>query len=198
VLRRVGKLLVSDQGLILEQYRGYYRRVRTTGWGEKPLARVRHGRHRVWVSIAELVGAPILDKPDGPLEIRPAPVPGYFASDWGDIYSSRRDGLRPLRPFTRDHGRGYRHLILAGRNYYVHRIVLESFIGPAPTGCECAHLDSDRTNCNIRNLRWVPHVVNMAMAATTGRMCRGRAHHHSRLTEAQVWRIRERRRLQLD
>lgn len=36
----------------------------------------------------------------------------------------------------------------------VHRLVLESFVGPCPDGMECCHNDGDRTNNRVDNLRW--------------------------------------------
>lgn len=36
----------------------------------------------------------------------------------------------------------------------VHRIVLESFIGPAPKGTECCHYNGDPTDNRLENLRW--------------------------------------------
>lgn len=36
----------------------------------------------------------------------------------------------------------------------VHRIVLEAFVGPCPTGMECCHNDNNRTNNRLENLRW--------------------------------------------
>lgn len=36
----------------------------------------------------------------------------------------------------------------------VHRIVLLAFVGPCPEGYECRHLDGDRTNNRLSNLKW--------------------------------------------
>ena len=36
----------------------------------------------------------------------------------------------------------------------VHRMVLEAFVGRRPAGKECRHLDGDKTNCALSNLRW--------------------------------------------
>jgi hypothetical protein len=37
----------------------------------------------------------------------------------------------------------------------VHRLVLEAFVGPCPEGKQCDHIDRDRGNNNVTNLRWV-------------------------------------------
>lgn len=36
----------------------------------------------------------------------------------------------------------------------VSRLVLELFVGPCPEGMECRHLDGDKTNNQLSNLRW--------------------------------------------
>lgn len=36
----------------------------------------------------------------------------------------------------------------------VHRLVLETFKGPCPPGMTCRHLDRDRTNNRLSNLKW--------------------------------------------
>jgi len=43
----------------------------------------------------------------------------------------------------------------------VHRLVLEAFVGPCPDGMEACHLDSDKTNNRVSNLRWDTHLENM-------------------------------------
>ena len=37
---------------------------------------------------------------------------------------------------------------------YVHRLVLEAFVGPCPEGMECRHLDGNPGNCRLENLTW--------------------------------------------
>ncbi|MGD2065648.1 MAG: HNH endonuclease signature motif containing protein [Candidatus Bathyarchaeota archaeon] len=36
----------------------------------------------------------------------------------------------------------------------VHRLVLETFVGPCPKGMECRHLDGNPSNNNLDNLKW--------------------------------------------
>lgn len=50
---------------------------------------------------------------------------------------------------------GYVHCMLSkGVRKYVHRLVLEAFVGPCPDGMEACHGDGVRTNNALRNLRW--------------------------------------------
>lgn len=37
---------------------------------------------------------------------------------------------------------------------YVHRLVLETFVGPCPEGMECCHNDGNHLNNTLSNLRW--------------------------------------------
>lgn len=57
---------------------------------------------------------------------------------------------------------GHRKLALEGRQVYVHRLVLETFIGPCPDGMESCHFpDKSTTNNHLDNLRWGTHQENM-------------------------------------
>jgi hypothetical protein len=90
---------------------------------------------------------------------------GYEVSDRGRIRSFRsRDGLpRVLR--MRTHKWGYVVINLGSDDerkvYRVHRLVLEAFVGPCPEGQECRHLDGDKTNNRLDNLRWDTHGENI-------------------------------------
>jgi HNH endonuclease/NUMOD4 motif len=53
---------------------------------------------------------------------------------------------------------GYKTVVLSknGRNKraFVHRLVLEAFVGPCPVGLECCHRDHVKSNNCLQNLRW--------------------------------------------
>lgn len=55
---------------------------------------------------------------------------------------------------------GYMSVHIRGIIYKVHRIVLETFVGPCPDGMECDHKDRNRSNNHIENLRWVTKAEN--------------------------------------
>lgn len=44
----------------------------------------------------------------------------------------------------------------------VHRLVLETFIGPCPVGQSCCHNNGDHYDNRLSNLRWDTHAANMA------------------------------------
>lgn len=93
------------------------------------------------------------------------PVPGheglYEVSDHGRVRSldrvitmkngrKRRQRGIVLKPVNSN---GY-HCVNVGALRYVHRLVLEAFVGPPPPGMETRHLDGDPHNNRLGNLKW--------------------------------------------
>lgn len=52
-------------------------------------------------------------------------------------------------------GRGYRQVYIARNHYLVHRLVAETFLGEIPKGHEVDHIDRNRSNNALDNLRIV-------------------------------------------
>lgn len=46
------------------------------------------------------------------------------------------------------------------RHSFIHRLVLQAFVGPCPHMHECAHWDGDPTNNRLPNLRWATKPSN--------------------------------------
>lgn len=116
------------------------------------------------------------------------PVPGYegmySVSDQGRVRSLDRTvngrSLRgQLRKPTCD-PRGRRVVSLSrdgkSRYFFVHRIVLEAFVGPRPPGMECCHFNDDRSDNRLENLRWDTSSSNRLDAVRNGK------HHEARKT----------------
>lgn len=131
---------------------------------------------------------------------RPVPdVPGYSVSDRGRVRSEdrmiwtlqgpkRRKG-RVLSPVKA--GAGYLTVALGTyRRDYVHRLVLEAFLGPCPEGEECRHLDGDPRNNRLDNLAWGTPEENSADKVRHGTHNQGERNPQARLTAAEVRRIR--------
>lgn len=86
------------------------------------------------------------------------PIPGYDglfeASDWGRISQGDR-----LLPQKLDQG-GYPYVSLwlpslgRSKRLTVHRLVTLAFYGPLPEGLVRRHLDGDRLNSRLSNLRY--------------------------------------------
>jgi hypothetical protein len=76
-------------------------------------------------------------------------------SNTGHYYSSP-ETAKILTPIYR---KGYPNYSLYNKHgiykhKLAHRLVLEAFVGPCPTGMECCHNDGNRKNCVLSNLRW--------------------------------------------
>lgn len=72
------------------------------------------------------------------------------------------------------------------KNVWIHRLVLEAFVGPRPDGMECAHLDGNPANNRIENLKWCTKQENLGHRKTHGTLARGSKQGSSVLTEDQV------------
>ena len=53
------------------------------------------------------------------------------------------------------------------KRYYVHRLVLTLFKGDCPNGHECDHIDKNRINNHVDNLRWVTRYENLMNRSNT-------------------------------
>jgi len=73
---------------------------------------------------------------------------------------------------------------------FVHRLVLEAFVGPCPPGMVACHRNDDASDNRLENLRWDTHKGNAADAVRNGRYRIGPAHHAVRATESLVKAIR--------
>ena len=84
----------------------------------------------------------------------------YAITENGEVYSYKSSKWLKLRK----HRDGYLvvHLRKDGKMYYklVHRLVCETFIGEIPKGYEIDHIDTNRLNNNINNLRIVTRKEN--------------------------------------
>jgi len=70
-------------------------------------------------------------------------------------------------------------------NRQIHRLILEAFVGPAPSGYECLHRDGDPKNNALVNLRWGTRRQNMSdQVLHTGKFSK------SKLTHKQASEIR--------
>lgn len=95
----------------------------------------------------------------------------YEVSDMGRVRSLPRRGHkgRILKPYVND--KNFPRLMVGlsdgkrengGREAFphVHRLVLESFVGPRPEGMQCLHANGDPGDNRLSNLRWGTKVEN--------------------------------------
>ena len=104
--------------------------------------------------------------------------PDYCVSDLGHVRSERRGRPRLIGNIWAD---GYRRVWLypsgdgrRERKYYrvvgIHQLVLQTFVGPCPAGCECRHLDGNPLNNRLSNLAWGTRAENAADASRQARL----------------------------
>jgi hypothetical protein len=169
----------------------------TTG---KPAAKFLRGLFRVWTMKYSLP-----DYPERWESIKG--FSGYMISTLGRVKSFRsyyrRKGVTKLscishilKPRTCGGRDGYFFITLSdGENsgqFYIHRLVLETFIGPAPVGMECCHEDGVKHNCKLSNLYWGTRRQNSSDSIKHGTCIKGERVASSKLTAADVKNICDR------
>lgn len=58
----------------------------------------------------------------------------------------------------------------------IHRLVLDAFVGPRPSGMVCAHADCNPANNRLDNLRWTTQRDNLQDSISRGRNPHGAKH----------------------
>ena len=122
--------------------------------------------------------------------------PGYEVSDHGRVRSFRKHARTKGRLLRgSDDGRGYRTVCLhrsdgTKATRKIHGLVLSSFRGPRPPRHEASHLDGDKTNNTLRNLRWETRKENHARKVAHGTAQRGERSGTAKLDADTVRRIR--------
>ena len=76
------------------------------------------------------------------------------------------------------------------KKMYVHRLVLEAFIGPCPEGMECRHLNGVPWDNRVENLCWGTPAENKADQFLHGGSCTGENNPNVKLMESEVRMIR--------
>lgn len=77
-----------------------------------------------------------------------------------------------------------------GGHKMVHRMVLETFVGPCPNGMEACHGPRGKLDNHLDNLRWGTHQENVAESVAQGIHAYGTRCGNSKLNEEQVAEIR--------
>jgi uncharacterized protein YjiS (DUF1127 family) len=122
--------------------------------------------------------------------------PGYFVDEDGSVFSNKRRGAIRRKKASPDND-GYLHVVLStgGRLHTikVQRLVALHFLGPKPDGMVVCHNDGDKLNNSVWNLRYDTQAANIADIKIHGteNPPRGSRNGMSKLTEAQVRKMRE-------
>lgn len=86
----------------------------------------------------------------------------YEVSTWGRVCRLVKRRSSRAGALLRQHetGNGYRQIALNCRATSVHRLILEAFVGPCPSGLECNHKNGVKTDNYLENLEWVTKSEN--------------------------------------
>jgi hypothetical protein len=135
--------------------------------------------------------------------------PGYRVGTDGSVWhcwsryrhgprrmTDRWQQMKPSIQKKRNKGRAYRYLNLVPpeggsyKTFRVHRLILETFVGPCPPGMEARHLNGDPGDNRLENLAWGSPERNRQDNRELGAYQRGEGHSQATLTEADVREIR--------
>ena len=136
-------------------------------------------------------------------EFRSVPdYPDYVVSDQGNVMSKVQPGVgdrvrkdwRDVRPVRNRNGYLYVCLCSRGKEkhvFLVHRLVLETFVGPCFSDCEASHLNGVRSDNRLENLVWETRKANNARKVEHNTEMRGERSNSAKLTEDKVREIKE-------
>lgn len=128
----------------------------------------------------------------------------YLISNRGRIKSYKTAGSNigrrrkvPILLSPGVNGDGYRRVILYSKGsihyVFVHRLVLEAFVGPCPKGQESRHLDGIPDHNDVRNLCWGTHLENGLDTARHSTAVKGLSHWNAIvLSRKTIIQVRER------
>lgn len=97
----------------------------------------------------------------------------YEISNYGNIRKRNANGYKPVK--TRPNAEGYytvriKNVLLMPQTFYLHRLVAVCFI-PNPFGYDTVdHIDGDKSNNRIDNLRWVSRGTNISLGHAEGKI----------------------------
>jgi len=116
--------------------------------------------------------------------------PNYSITDSGQVWSHISN--KWLKPFVSN---GYSRVHLGlGNKKSIHRLVLETFVGPCPENMECCHNNGDKSDNRVENLRWDTKSNNskddIRHGIHTGLVYKGEKHYRSKLTNKDIMKIR--------
>lgn len=111
------------------------------------------------------------------IEYRPIKgIDGYFVSNNGDVFSNKKwrneNDFRQLKAQVKKHGYKIISLYLRGiglHTFLLHRLVAEAFIPNPENKPEVDHINGDRTDNRVENLRWCTREENLNNPTTLKR-----------------------------
>lgn len=86
----------------------------------------------------------------------------YFVDDYGNVYSAKKGSMKMMRSSINKSG--YKVIRLfkekVATMFYIHRLVCQAFLEDYSRDLQVDHIDRDKSNNNLSNLRMVTHQKN--------------------------------------
>ncbi len=127
--------------------------------------------------------------------------PGYYISKEGKVYNKKtgigipRELWGKYRELKPNIVNGYKRITFCRNNKIksvpLHRLLLTTFVEKRPEGMESRHLDGNKLNNNLSNLRWGTRLENGKDRVTHGTSLQGKKNPNAKLKEQDVIKIRE-------
>lgn len=121
----------------------------------------------------------------------------YYVSNMGRVVTLNRNEKKPILMKAHNDKDGYKRIALydkAKEDYkccFVHQLVLFAFVGEKPKGKETSHLNHNRTDNRLYNLKWETGSENQRRRVENGTDMRGEKGGNVKLREEDVFKIRE-------
>jgi len=112
----------------------------------------------------------------------------YTITEDGRVINDRWGG-RLVKP--QPNGKGYLRVHIAGKMYFVHRLVAEKYVPNPNNHPQVNHKDGDKTNNKASNLEWVSNVENRGHAVKTGLQIHGEKCPWAKLSRSDVEYIKQ-------
>lgn len=112
----------------------------------------------------------------------------YLITENGEVINIKWGG-RKVKP--QPNGKGYLRVHIAGKMYFVHRLVAEKYVHNPNNYPQVNHKDGDKTNNKADNLEWVTNLQNRKHAVKTGLQVHGERCPWAKLSLKDVEFIRE-------
>lgn len=94
--------------------------------------------------------------------------PLKFSDQYGINSAGEMINFKTGRKLAGQDRNGYKRFQYENRVYSIHRLVYETFVGPIPEGMKVDHIDGNRSNNALSNLRLVTQSENMKNAMANG------------------------------
>lgn len=108
----------------------------------------------------------------------------YYIDKNGNVYGPKKNKLKPrMGGYKKKYCRFGAKVNGKTKDFYIHRIMLQEFIGMPEQGMEAAHLDGNPQNNKIENLKWVTPYENSQHKIMHGTSGKGQSNSMAKISD---------------